>query len=134
MAWNAKHIEEISYFVTYWKRIYIEITETLPTHSNALHEGFWLISNWRRDHTNNSSKDPIPNYVPDLTPEDDPESYPYCDHAKERPKSNFNPYWDVLLGNFILCWPSHNNHLPVWLVEFLAMLTIPWVIIKVGLS
>jgi hypothetical protein len=51
----------------------------------------------------------------DLTPEDDPEPYPFCGSAKERPRSNFNPYRDVLLGGFVLCHPSHNNHLPVWL-------------------
>jgi hypothetical protein len=50
-----------------------------------------------------------------LTPEDDPEPYPFCGPAKERPRPNFNPYRDVLLGDFVLCRPSHNNHLPVWL-------------------
>ena len=49
------------------------------------------------------------------TPEDDPEPYPFCGPAKDRPRPNFNPYRDVLLGDFILCRPSHNNHVPVWL-------------------
>ena len=56
-----------------------------------------------------------PAYSANLTPEDDPEPYPFCDSAKERPRPNFNPYHDILLGDFVLYCPSHNNHLLVWL-------------------
>jgi hypothetical protein len=56
-----------------------------------------------------------PAYLADNTPEDDPEPYLFCSPAKDRPRPNFNPYHDVLLGDFVLCRPSHNNHLPVWL-------------------
>jgi hypothetical protein len=51
----------------------------------------------------------------DNTPEDDPDPYPFCSPAKDRLRPNFNPYCVVLFGDFILCRPSHNNHLPVWL-------------------
>jgi hypothetical protein len=54
-----------------------------------------------------------PAYLVDNTPEDDPEPYPFCGPAKDRPRPNFNSYCDVLLGDFVLCRPSHNNHLPV---------------------
>ena len=40
---------------------------------------------------------------PDITPKDDPEPYLYCNPAKSRPKPCFNPYRDVLLGDFVLC-------------------------------
>jgi hypothetical protein len=50
-----------------------------------------------------------------LTPEDDPEPYPFCGPAKDRLRPNFNPYRNILLGDFVLCRPSHNNHLPLWL-------------------
>jgi hypothetical protein len=50
-----------------------------------------------------------------LDTEDDPEPYPFYSPAKERPRPNFNPYRDVLLGDFVLSRPSHNNHLPMWL-------------------
>jgi hypothetical protein len=50
-----------------------------------------------------------------LTLEDDPEPYPFYGPAKERLRPNFNPYRDVLLSDFVLCHPSHNNHLPMWL-------------------
>jgi hypothetical protein len=56
-----------------------------------------------------------PAYLADNTPEDDPKPYPFCGPAKDRPRPNFNPYRDVLLGDFFMCRPSHNNHLPVWL-------------------
>jgi hypothetical protein len=54
-------------------------------------------------------------YWADNLPEDDPEPYPFCCPAKDRPRPKFNPYRDVLLGDFVLCHPSHNNHLNVWL-------------------
>ena len=51
----------------------------------------------------------------DITPEDDPEPYPYCGPAKSRPKPSFNPYRDVLLGDFVLCRPCDGHRLLVWL-------------------
>ena len=50
-----------------------------------------------------------------LTLEDDPEPFPFCRPAKERPRPNFNPFKDILLGDFVLCRPSFKYHLPVWL-------------------
>ena len=51
----------------------------------------------------------------DTTFEDDLEPYPYCGCAKSQPKPHFNPYRDVLLGDFVLCRPYNEHHLPVWL-------------------
>ena len=51
----------------------------------------------------------------DTTPEDDLEPYPYCGSAKSRPRPRFNPYRDVLLGDFVLCRPCDGHRLPVWL-------------------
>ena len=48
----------------------------------------------------------------DITPEDDPEPYPYCGPAKSRPKPSINPYRDVLLGDFVLCRPCDGHRLP----------------------
>ena len=49
------------------------------------------------------------------TPEDDPEPYPYYGPAKARPKPYYNPYQDVLLGDFVLCRPYDGHRLHVWL-------------------
>ena len=49
----------------------------------------------------------------DITPKDDPEPYPYCGPAKSQPKPRFNPYGDVLLGDFVLCRPCDRHRLPV---------------------
>ena len=51
----------------------------------------------------------------DTTPEDDPEPYPYCGPVKLWPKPRFNPYRDVLLGDFVLCCLCDRHRLPVWL-------------------
>ena len=51
----------------------------------------------------------------DITLEDDPEPYPYCGLAKSRPKPSFNPYRDVLLGDFVLYRPCDGHRLLVWL-------------------
>ena len=56
-----------------------------------------------------------PNNPLDITPEDEAELTSYCGPAKDRPRLAFNPFRDVLLGDFVLCRPCHNNYLPVWL-------------------
>jgi hypothetical protein len=50
-----------------------------------------------------------------VIPEDDPEPLLFCGLAKERLKPNFNPFRNNLLEEFVLCYPSHKHHLPVWL-------------------
>jgi hypothetical protein len=115
MAKNARYVAEMSCFVDYWERIHREITDPLPSQPDKLQEGFWPISDWRRDHARSCSTENGPAHSADLTPEDNQEPYPFCGPAKERPRPNFNSYRNVLLGDFVLCRPSHNNHLPVWL-------------------
>jgi hypothetical protein len=115
MARNARYAAEMSCFVEYWERIHREIIGPLPIQPDNLQEGFWPMSDWRRDHARRCSTENGPAYSADNSPEDDPEPYPFCGPAKDRPRPNFNPYRDVLLGDFVLCRPSHNNHLPVWL-------------------
>ena len=39
-----------------------------------------------------------PAYMADSIPEDNPKPYPFCGLAKDKPRPNFNPYRDVLLG------------------------------------
>jgi hypothetical protein len=73
------------------------------------------ISDWRRNHARSCSTENGPAYLVDNTPEDDPKPYPFSGPAKDRPRPNFNPCHDVLLRDFVLCRPSHNNHLPMWL-------------------
>jgi hypothetical protein len=115
MARNARYAVEMSRFVEYWERIHREITGLLPFQPDNLQEGFWPISDWRRDHARSCSMENSPTYLADNTAEDNPEPYPFCGPAKDRSRPNFNPYRDVLLGDFVLYRPSHNNHLPVWL-------------------
>jgi hypothetical protein len=115
MARNARYAAEMSCFVEYWERIHREITDPLPFQPDNLRKGFWPISDWRKDHARSCSTENGPAYSADNTPEDDPDPYPFCGPAKDRPRPNFNPYRDVLLGDFVLCHPSHNNHLPVGL-------------------
>ena len=105
----------MSCFIDYWERIHREITGPLPFQPEKLQEGFWPISDWKRDHARNCSRGNDPTHSADLIPEDDPEPYPFCSSAKDKPRPNFNPYHDVLLRDFVLCRPSHNNHLLVWL-------------------
>jgi hypothetical protein len=111
MARNARYAAEMSCFVDYWEQIHREITGPLPSPPEKLQEGFWPISDRRRDHARSCSMENGPAHSADLTPE----PYPFCGLAKDRPRPNFNPYRDLLLGNFVLCRPSHNNHLSMWL-------------------
>jgi len=117
MARNRKYSEDMAGYVLYWERLLNIISAPLPSAPNMLVEGFWPISHWRRDHTCKfaAPTEPHPHGIPDITPEDDPDSYPYCGPRQQRPKLNFNPFRDVLLGDFVLCRPSHKDYLPVWM-------------------
>jgi hypothetical protein len=115
MARNVRYATNMSCFITYWEQIYKTITSPLPSQSNTLQKGFWPISDWKRDHARSSSINNGHVYSLDLTVEDDLEPYLYCGPAKKRPRPNFNPYRNVLLGDFVFFCPSHNNHLLVWL-------------------
>ena len=109
-------------YVHYWERIHSEITGLAPLTPTLLQEGFWPMTNWQRDHMCSMSSGVGHDVSPDTTPEDDPEPYPYCGPAKARPEPYFNPYRDVLLGDFVFCRPCDGHCLPVWLGH--AILTV----------
>ena len=62
-------------FIAYWEIIYKEIIGPLPTHLNALHEGFWPILDWKTDHTCNFSIDGVPDNVLSLIFKNDLKPY-----------------------------------------------------------
>lgn len=80
---------------------------------DTLQEGFWPLTDWTRDHASSHSFVEQPTTT--VAPEDDADPYPYCGPAKERPRDHFNPYRDVLLGDFVLCRPADGDDLPIWL-------------------
>jgi hypothetical protein len=47
--------------------------------------------------------------------EDDLKPFPFSGPTKDRLKTNFNPFRNVLLGDFVLFCPSHKHQLPIWL-------------------
>ena len=115
MARDAMYAKDMAAYVHYWERLYSEITGPVPPTPTELQEGFWPTTNWQHDHSNSMSAGAGYDVSSDITPEDDPEPYPYCGPAKSRPKPSFNPYRDVLLGDFVLCSPCDGHRLPVWL-------------------
>ena len=115
MARDAMYAKDMAAYVHYWEQLYLEITSHVPPIPAELQEGFWPITNWQCDHSNIMSSGVGLDVSSDITPEDDPEPYPYCGPAKSWPKPSFNPYQDVLLGDFILCRPYDGHRLPVWL-------------------
>lgn len=115
MERDAMYAKDMSGYVRYWEHIYLEITGPVPSTPSVLQEGFWPLTNWEKDHARSIPSSVGPNVPPNTTSEDDPEPYPYCGPAKERPKPRFNPYRDVLLGDFMLCRPSDGHFLPMWL-------------------
>ena len=114
MARDAMYAKEMAAYVHYWERLYSEITGPIPPTPVELRKGFWP-TNWQRVHSNIMSAGVGHDVSSDITPEDDPKPYPYCGPAKSRPKPSFNPYRDVLLGDFVLCHPCDEHRLPVWL-------------------
>ena len=115
MARDAMYAKDMVAYVHYWERLHLEITGPVPPTPAELQEGFWPMTNWQRDHTCSMSLGVGLDVTPDTTPEDDPEPYPYCGPAKSWPRPRFNPYRDVLLGDFVLCRPCDGHRLPVWL-------------------
>lgn len=55
---------------------------------------------WTEDHASAQSYAWQPTKT--VTPEEDTDPYPYCNPVEERPRKHFNPYRDVLLGDFVL--------------------------------
>ena len=115
MARDAMYAKDMATYVQYWERLHLEITGPVPPTPAKLQEGFWPMTNWQRDHACSMSSGVGLDVIPDTTHEDDPEPYPYCGPAKSRPRPRFNPYRDVLLGDFVLCRPCDGHCLPVWL-------------------
>lgn len=117
MARDKKYAQDMLPYVLYWERILKEVNEPLPPNSATLQEGFWPISDWKRDHvtTFDAEDEYIPD--PDIRPgdEDEVEPYPFCGPKNSRPKSVFNPYRDVLRGDWVFCRPCKEDHLPIWM-------------------
>jgi hypothetical protein len=79
-------------------------------------EGFWPVSDRTHEHARATPDSGCsPSNLEDITPQDNVDPFPYCGPAKGRPRLTFNPYRDVLLGDFVLCQPIDNHYLPVWL-------------------
>jgi hypothetical protein len=98
MRRDALYVQEMSGYVAYWERLYSEITGPLPRNQDVLQESFWPIIDWQRDHAASSQASKSTSGIPGVIPEDDLEPFPFCRPAKERPRPNFNPFRDVLLG------------------------------------
>ena len=109
------YAKDMAGYVHYWEQIYSEITGPALLTPTLLQEGFWPMTNWQQDQACSMSFGVQHDVSPDTTPEDDPEPYPYCGSTKAWPKPCFNPYRDVLLGDFVLCQPYNRHRLPVWL-------------------
>lgn len=120
MARDVMYARDMLPYVLYWERLYSELTGPVPDTPSVLQEGFWPTTNWQTDHGRRPPSGIDSPVSSDTTPEDDPEPYPYCGPAKERPKPCFNPYRDVLLGDFVLVRPSDGHKLPIWLGRALS--------------
>ena len=107
------YAKDMAAYVHYWERLHLEITSPILPTPTELQEGFWPMTNWQRDHACSMSSGVGLDVTPDTTPEDDPEPYPYCGPVKSRPRPLFNPFRDVLLGDFVLCRPYDGHCLPV---------------------
>ena len=115
MERDAIYAKDIAGYVHYWERIHSEIMGSAPLTPTLLQEEFWPMINWQRDHVCSMSSRVRHDDSPDTTSEDDPKPYPYCGPAKAHRKPSFNPYRDVLLGDFVLCRPYDEHRLPMWL-------------------
>ena len=115
MARVAMYAKDMAAYVHNCERLHSEIIGHVPPTPAELQEGFWPMTNWQRDHAYNMSLGIGLDVTPDTTLEDDLGPYPYYGHGKSRPRPRFNPYRDVLLGDFVLCCPCDGHRLPVWL-------------------
>ena len=112
---DAMYAKDMASYIHYWERKYSEITRLVPSTLTVLQKGFWPMTNCQQDHACSMSSWDWAWFSLDTTLEDDPKSYPYYDLVKVRPKSCFNLYREVLLGDFVLCQPYDGHCLPVWL-------------------
>lgn len=103
MARNRRYLEDMSLYISYMGHIHQEICNSLPTSPENLQEIFWPSMNWKGDNIANFALEEEVN-MPNITLEDDPEQYQSCSLAQVRPMANFNPYMDVLYGDFVVCY------------------------------
>ena len=82
MEKDAMYANDMAGYDHYWKQIHSEIIGPALLTPTLLHEGFWPMTNWQRDHACSMSFGVGHHVSPDTTPEDDPEPYPYCGSAK----------------------------------------------------
>ena len=115
MERDAMYAKDMAGYVHYWEQIHSKIMDPAPLTTTLLQEGFWPMTNWQRDHAYSMSFGIGPDVSLNTILEDDLKPYPYCGHAKARPKPYFNPYQDVLLGDFVLCRPYNGHRLLMWL-------------------
>ena len=92
-----------------------ELHRPTPPAPPSLLEGFWPNTDWTtsapplNDHRGKFHPMDI-----DVTPEDVvPE--PYCGPKNEQPGHTYNPWRDVLVGDFVLVRPSDPLLFPVWM-------------------
>lgn len=70
-----------------------------PNQLNTLLEGFWPTLDWRKFHRRTWIDRVVGNI--DITPKDEEEAS-YCSHVKDKPELAFNPWHNILVGDFVL--------------------------------
>jgi len=106
---NDTYHQKMEDYVTYWKDVAEELDAPFPPTPPTLQLGFWPSTSYTTP--NSSLSDPVQT---DTTPEDVPID-PFCGVARDKPKESYNPYRDVLLGDFVLVRPSDPDLYPVWM-------------------
>ena len=89
---DAMYAKDMMGCICYWEQIYSKIMDPIIFTPIVIQEGFWLMSNWQRDHACSMSSSIEANVASDTTLEDDLEPDSYCGPSKARPKPQFNPY------------------------------------------
>lgn len=117
MARNNAYAQAMAGYVDYWKCILQELKKPIPSQPATLIEGFWPTTDWKRCHVTVGIDTTIGEQ--DRTPEDE-EEVDYCGLAKDKPYPMFNPWRDILVGDFVLVRPDNKEDY-VWLAIALTI-------------
>ena len=108
-------LRDMHSYVQYWEDILEELHQPIPRASPSLLEGFWPNTDWTTstpplngDHGKFHPMDI------DVTSED-VLLEPYCGPKNQQPDHIYNPWRDVLVGDFVLVRPSDPLLFPVWM-------------------
>ena len=112
---NETYAKDMHSYVQYWEDILEELHQPTPRAPPSLLEGFWPNIDWTTSAPPlNGDRGKFHPMDIDVTFEDVIPK-PYCGPKNKQPGYTYNPWCDVLVGDFVLVCPNDPLLFPIWM-------------------